>query len=194
MPNEGMMVMIAPMTPSASPTSAKRKLALAGLAIAGFGSCLALVFSGTSLTSDRLISGGFERALASYQPTAHRRAPSGLDGVVGSEDFWLHVPTESAASVVMAVSVGREISVTGPDGERRMTVTDMRDISQAATHIAPNRNPASTKGDVGARTLLVTCRDGADGIVRQIRIMFDDARALSTPAADMPTAKPVPTT
>jgi hypothetical protein len=186
--------MTTPLAPSSAKTTTHRLAFAAGVALAALGSFGAFVVTGSSLNSDRLISGGFERAFAGYHSSTARSGRSPLNGIVGSEDFWLNVPSDAAASVVKAVSIGREISVTGPHGERRMTVTDLRDISQAATHIATVTSRDSGVGGGASRTLLVTCREGADGAVHQIRLRFDDATARVTPALETPAAKAVPTT
>jgi hypothetical protein len=167
-------------------TGRRRPLVMAGVICAALSAAVGLALSVSTLSSDKLVFGGFERAFASRAAPPDTRRATTYDGIAASEDFWLHVAAEDHAKVVNAVAVGREITVTNADGQRRLTVTDVRDVSQTATHIS-NRDGAS-------RVLFLTCREADAGSVREIRLIMDDVGAEQPSGAAAPAVKGVPTT
>jgi hypothetical protein len=167
---------------------AGRRLSLvtAGVLCAGLSAAIGLALNMSTLSSDSIVFGGFERAFASRVAPQDVRRATAYDGIAASEDFWLQVPAEDQARVINAVAVGREITVTNADGQRRMTVTDVRDVSQTATHI--------TTRDGASRVLYLTCREAEAGSVREIRLIMDDVGGKEPVGPAIPAAKAVPTT
>lgn len=164
----------------------RRSLVMAGVICAGLSAAVGLALNVATLSSDSIVFGGFERAFASRAAPQDVRRARVYDGIAASEDFWLQVPAEDQAKVINAVAVGREITVTNADGQRRLTVTDVRDVSQTATHI--------TTRDGASRVLFLTCREADAGSVREIRLIMDDERAPPPFVPAVPTVKAVPTT
>jgi hypothetical protein len=171
----------------AAPLAGSRhSLAKSGVICAVLSAAIGLALNVSTLSSDSIVFGGFERAFASRAAPQDVRRATIYDGIAASEDFWLQVPTEEQAKVINAVAVGREITVTNADGQRRLTVTSMRDVSQTATHIS-NRDGAS-------RVLFLTCREADAGSVREIRLIMDEVGGKEPVGPTIPSTKAVPTT
>ncbi len=181
----------------ARPAGAGRfALGVAGVACAALITATGLGVSVATFSSDNLVFGGFERAFASRAAPYDTRAQDGAahdvrrvaayDGIAASEDFWLAVGAQDHAKIGDAVAVGREIIVTNAAGQLRLTVTDVREVSQAATHI--------TNRDGAARVLHLTCREADAGSVREIRLILDDESGQPVSAPATPAVKAVPTT
>jgi predicted secreted protein len=164
----------------------RRPLVMASVVCAALSAAVGVALSISTLSSDKLVFGGFERAFASRTTPQDARRATAYDGIAASEDFWLHVAAGDQAKVINAVAVGREITVTNADGQRRLTVTGVRDVSQTATHIS-NRDGAS-------RVLFLTCREADAGSVREIRLIMDDVGAEQPSGSAAPAGKGVPTT
>lgn len=167
-----------------------RPAMMAGLVGLAVTASLGVALTVSTLSSDNLVYGGFERAFASRagadDARQDARRASTYDGIAASEDFWLKVAAGEQANVVTAVAVGREITVTNADGQRRLTVTNVRDVTQAATHI-------STR-DGATRVLFLTCRETDAGALREIRLIMDEDGIQPTAPLSVPAAKGVPTT
>lgn len=163
----------------------RRSVLMVSIACAALAACIGLALNVSTLSSDSIVFGGFERAFASREATQGVRQTKAYDGIAASEDFWLHVAADDQAKAMNAVAVGHEITVTNADGQLRLTVTDVRDASQTATHI--------TNRDGAGRVLFLTCREADADNVREIRLIMDDGRGQPSPAANPP-AKVVPTT
>ena len=130
-----------------------------------------LVATLTSFNGDAVIARGFERAFASI---ANQAAPApAFDGVAGTEDDWLR--STAGNGIVKAVAIGEVIHLSDNGTERRLTITNVRDAGDAATHI--DTSPVSS------RVLLIACREGDEASHREIRLKLEGGR-ISVVAAD----------
>ena len=124
------------------------------------------VFAGNMTISDSFIARGFEKGFASTNAVAVGVRVKPYDGVSGSEDFWLRAT--AVDHVVRVVAVGHEITLSGKGPERRMTITDMREVGDAETHIETAARPEPV--------LLLTCREGDLKTGREIRLRLEAGR------------------
>ena len=149
----------------------------ATLACAGvIASTGAAAFALTIVNSDAVISRGFERAFTALRtaPVVEPAKAKPYDGVAGTEEFWLR--SRNNGQFIKAVAVGNEITLTGGGFERHMTITDVREMVEAETHI--------TTSGVDP-VLLLTCREGDEKTGHQIRLRIEAGRIVEVPANRM---------
>jgi hypothetical protein len=145
---------------------------LCAAAIASTGA-LAVVFNATN--SDTVIASGFNRAFAALGQPSWMTAAKNYDGLSGSEDFWLR--TTANDQIVKAMAVGGQITLAGRGQDRLLTITDVRDAGDAETYIDTTA--------VGARALLITCREGDAQTGREIRLRLEAGRIVELPASQV---------
>jgi hypothetical protein len=121
--------------------------------------------------SDQVIARSFERAFATSAAPRVAASVRRYDGVSGTEDFWLR--TGGNEAVVKAVAIGGEITLSGQGSERRMTITSVREVGDAETHI-------ETAASV-APVLLLTCREGDAKTGRDIKLRLEAGRLREEP-------------
>ena len=150
----------------------RRKPARSLPVVFGFSAVIASSAMGLQLgNSDQVIAHGFERAFASHG-TPRLASVRQYDGVSGTEDFWLRAGGDQA--MVRAVAIGGEITLTAQGSERRMTITSVREVGDAETHI---ETAAAT-----ASVLLVTCREGDAKTGRDIKLRLEAGHIREVPA------------
>jgi hypothetical protein len=139
----------------------------------------ALAVAAGVLYSDRLLSDGFDRALAlsrdglSFDAVPSRR-PS--PAAAGDEGFWLtKAEVESPAPFAKPLAVGDRITIAGSDGrERRLEVVDLKAVGGDAGRSA-----------VRSRLLLVSCRvtgKASESAEAMVRFLIEVAAPESVPA------------
>ena len=141
----------------------------------------ALAVAAGVLYSDRLLSDGFDRALAlsrdglSFDAVPSRR-PSPT--AAGDEGFWLtRAEVESPAPFAKPLAVGDRITILGSDGrERRLEVVDLKTVGGNAGRSAPR-----------GRLLLVSCRvtgKASESAEATVRFLIEAAapESVSAPA------------
>ena len=139
----------------------------------------ALAVGAGVLYSDRLLTNGFDRALAlsrdglSFDAVPSRR-PSPT--AAGDEGFWLtRAEVESPAPFAKPLAVGDRITIVGSDGrERRLEVVDLKTVGGNAGRSAPR-----------GRLLLVSCRvtgKASESAEAMVRFLIEVAAPESVPA------------
>ena len=139
----------------------------------------ALAVAAGVLYSDRLLSDGFDRALAlsrdglSFDAVPSRR-PS--PAAAGDEGFWLtKAEVESPAPFAKPLAVGDRITIAGSDGrERRLEVVDLKAVGG-------NAGRSAMRG----RLLLVSCRvtgKASESAEAMVRFLIEVAAPESVPA------------
>jgi hypothetical protein len=132
-----------------------------------------------SLSSEAVVATAFQRALAALDQSSTLPVRRTLDGVSGSEEFWLSATADQR--VVRAMSVGQHIMLDAGGAKRQLTITDVRDQGEAATHI-------DTAG--GVRVIWLTCREGEGAATREIRLRIEAGRIVELPAPNAVSAAP----
>jgi hypothetical protein len=128
------------------------------------------------LYSDRLLSNGFEKALAlSREGLSFDAAPSRLSSAsaAGDEGFWLtQAEVQSPAPFAKPLAVGDRITIVGSDGrERRLEVVDLKAVGGRV---------AAARG----RLLLVSCRvtgKASEAAEATVRFLIEVAAPESVP-------------
>jgi len=144
------------------------------------GVAVALAVGASVLTSDRLLSDGFDRALAlspeglSFDAVPSRR-PS--PAAAGDEGFWLtQAEVQSPAPFAKPLAVGDRITIAGSDGrERPLEVVDLKAIGGNAGHTA-----------LRGRLLLVSCRvtgKASEAAEATVRFLIEATAPESLPAS-----------
>ena len=137
----------------------------------------ALAVGAGVLYSDRLLTNGFDRALAlSHDGLSFDAVPSRRPSptAAGDEGFWLtRAEVESPAPFAKPLAVGDRITIAGSDGrERRLEVVDLKVIGGRA---------AAARG----RLLLVSCRvtgKASESAEAMVRFLIEVAAPESVPA------------
>jgi hypothetical protein len=137
---------------------------------------VAVMFDG--MNSDTVIATGFDRAFASSGRITAPVVAKAYDGISGSEDFWLR--TSGNEQAVKAVAIGSEITLSDQGAERRLTITEVREVGDAQTHI-------STAAHV-APVLLLTCREGDAKTGRSVQLRLESGRIKEVAVDLMPRA------
>jgi hypothetical protein len=128
------------------------------------------------LYSDRLLSNGFDKALAlSREGLSFDAAPNSRTSAsaAGDEGFWLtQAEVQSPAPFAKPLAVGDRITIAGSDGrERRLEVVDLKVIGGRA---------AAARG----RLLLVSCRvtgKASESAEATVRFLIEAAAPESAP-------------
>ena len=138
----------------------------------------ALAVGAGVLYSDRLLTHGFDRALAlSRDGLSFDAAPSRRPSPApGDEGFWLtRAEVESPAPFAKPLAVGDRITIVGSDGrERRLEVVDLKTVGGNAGRSAPR-----------GRLLLVSCRvtgKASESAEAMVRFLIEVAAPESVPA------------
>jgi hypothetical protein len=154
------------------PPSRLRPAAVGGLVLAA----VALTGAAGTIDSEHMLARAFDRAFAAKPVTAAAPAKRAYDGIAGSEEFWLRA--EGNVSLLTAVAVGQQLTLTANGSERHMTITDVRRADEDTTHI--DTSPP------GRAVLFVTCREGEAGQAREIRLRLESDQMTTSPAAEPP--------
>jgi hypothetical protein len=138
----------------------------------------ALAVGAGVLYSDRLLSNGFDKALALSReglsfdavPSSRRSSAS----AAGDEGFWLtQAEVQSPAPFAKPLAVGDRITIAGSDGrERRLEVVDLKVVGGRA---------AAARG----RLLLVSCRvtgKASESAEATVRFLIEAAAPENVPA------------
>ena len=138
----------------------------------------ALAVGAGVLYSDRLLTNGFDRALAlSRDGLSFDAAPSRRPSPAsGDEGFWLtRAEVESPAPFAKPLAVGDRITIVGSDGrERRLEVVDLKAVGGNTGRSAPR-----------GRLLLVSCRvtgKASESAEAMVRFLIEVAAPESVPA------------
>lgn len=135
-----------------------------------------IALTATSLNTEQVVTGGFERAIASLPKAGSAVSPShSEDGAAGSEDFWLRQPARldpSSAAVLSAVTVGQHLTLSNNGTERNLVITQVSDSGEPVTHI--QTGPA----------LLLTCREGGTG--KEVRLRMQNGMIVELPGTAAP--------
>lgn len=168
---------------STNPVSAKLSTVVGPLAATS--GLLAATLGFVTFNSDALLSRGFERAFAALERPASQVPSRTLDGIAGTEEFWLRA--QANANIVKAVAVGQHLTLTVHGTQRHLTITHISETNAGFTHIEPT--------DARAGGLVVTCREGDEITGREVRFRVgpDMFVELPTPASTTPSAELKPT-
>ncbi len=136
-----------------------------------------------SATSETLVASAFDAAFAARiapesLPTPTTTAAAALNGIAGTEDFWLRANVTNNPRTLV---VGQRITLHANGQPRQLQITSVTDAGDAFTHI-------QTTGQT-ARVLMITCREGDEKSGRDVSLRLEAGQIVEMPSSQTPSAR-----